>query len=434
MKRIFYILSFACFIAGSSLSLYAQRQSVPKAPAVPGVAVMNFTNNSGNKNLQHLSTSLPETISTALTQAEGIRVVERENIGKLLNEIELQQTGMFDEADMTKVGKFSKADVLIIGSIAGTEQNIVVTMKAVEVASGKVLDGRVVQASIDRIFDITGLSARSMAALISGKSVGYISVSTNPDNCDIYLDGIAIGKSPVVSYRVSSGKHTILAMKTDYIDADTTITVANDAQKKWEPTLASKALLNRSEMGVSFHWYVPLSKDIQSGFLGSVYYGKTYEHIYIGGAVNYSMLPNNQKIDTVFESSPIEKERRLIMSTLSGHLNITPFTSMRYFSPYGGIFGGLGFLFASYKYNNEWANEKNGAKQFIYYVGALAGINMLPYSKISLFAEGRFYYYPADITRYTFESQGLKGGLLYKKDTANLTGFSIGAGFKYYFD
>jgi curli biogenesis system outer membrane secretion channel CsgG len=57
---------------------------------VPTVAVMDFVNNTGSEGLAYLSNSLPEALSASLANMEEIRVVERVQLDRVLEEIELQ--------------------------------------------------------------------------------------------------------------------------------------------------------------------------------------------------------------------------------------------------------------------------------------------------------------------------------------------------------
>ncbi|MGL4368054.1 MAG: PEGA domain-containing protein, partial [Spirochaetota bacterium] len=373
-----------------ALSAQGKVKNEEKAPALPGVAVVNFTNNTGNSGLQHLSSSLPESVAGALAQITGIRLVERQNMGKVLNEVELQMSGMFDPDETVKIGKMAKADVLIIGSYAGSENNIILTIKAVEVATGKVIDGKVIQGSMSRIYDMASQASLSMAALIAGKNIGYISVSTNPDGCDIYLDGMLVGKSPVVSLKVAAGRHEVTAVKENYIEAETTLRVGVNATEKWMPTLPDKSLMNRTEWAIASYAFIPFSSDAQMGPLFAFSMGKTFERIYLGAELCGGWFYHSQDLSTAF--GDVTHKRRFIPVKAGLHLNFIPFLTWRYFSPYGGIFAEGGRYANDHQLDGEWTEDEKNAASYAYNLGAAFGFNLLPYSKISLFVECRAYW------------------------------------------
>lgn len=69
---------------------------------------------------------------------------------------------------------------------------------------------------------------------------GSISVSTNPQGVDIYLDGQYVGKSPKTISNVMQGKHTLLLKKDGYNDVSTTVSITADSQSSISKTLSQK--------------------------------------------------------------------------------------------------------------------------------------------------------------------------------------------------
>ncbi|WP_340818092.1 PEGA domain-containing protein [Methanolobus sp. WCC4] len=69
---------------------------------------------------------------------------------------------------------------------------------------------------------------------------GKVSVSTNPKNAEIYIDGQYKGISPMTISNVLQGKHTLLLKKEGYNDLSTTITVTPDSQSSISKTLSQK--------------------------------------------------------------------------------------------------------------------------------------------------------------------------------------------------
>ena len=369
-----------------------------------------------------------------MSRVGGIRILDRANLGKVLNEVALQQTGLF-EGDASKVGKLVKADILVVGSISGNERNITVTMKAIDVATGNVLDGKIIRGSGDKIIEMAASASSSMAAILTGKNIGSISVSTNPDGCEIYIDGNSAGKSPIVEYKVPAGSHTVTAVKEGFIDAETNINVLPNGREKWTPSLASKKNLNRLEIGFAVYWYSTFSSKIGNGVIYSPNIGQTFEHFYLGFNLGYSKVSHNQQVSTVFKPDPVTVDRKYDIYNASVHFRYIPFLEWRYFSPYAGIFLEGGTIGSTKKEKGEWEKESVGEKQNYYCVGATFGINMFPYAKLSIFGEGRVHYYPKDIKRGEYYMPGgFLGSMQIKESTANLSGMSFGAGAKYYFD
>jgi TolB-like protein len=429
LRSLAGILTTALLISAASAQ---QKGKQTARPAIPGVAVVNFTNNSGDASLLTLSSSIPEAISASISNTEGIRVLDRANLGKVLEEVALQQTGLF-EGDTSQVKKLIKADIIIAGSIGGSRNNLVITIKAVEVATGKILDGKVVSGKSNNIHDLVSLASLSMAAIISGKNIGFISVSTNPDAADVFIDGVAMGKSPIVDYKVAAGDHRITVTKANFIDAETSLWVEANGHAKWEPSLPSKAKLDRMEIGIVAYGFMPFSDKVQNGYIISPYIGQRFEHLYLGASMNIGYMHHDQTYNPVFN---YKQERDYLLTTAALHLNVIPFQSLRYFSPYLGGFVEAGWISASHKVSGDWKKEdydKDGS-QFLYGVGGTVGINLLPYSKVSIFAECNVHLYLSKIYRSEYGGGGIMGAPTLTQKQINLSGLSIGGGLKYYFD
>lgn len=87
--------------------------------------------------------SLGERLAT-LTEAElvkqGAEVVERREFARILEEHKLAFTQFADARKAAQAGKLVRADVVLVGSVLRRGERRAVTMKAVETASGRVLD------------------------------------------------------------------------------------------------------------------------------------------------------------------------------------------------------------------------------------------------------------------------------------------------------
>lgn len=395
------------------------------------VAVVNFTNHTGGKGLQYLTNSLPESISAGLAQAQGIRIVERGQIGAIISEIALSQTGLFDEQMVTGAGTLVKADVLILGSYSGNPENIVLTIKAVDIATGRVLDGRVVKAPLADLFDMANQAALSMAAVISGEALGILSVSTTPDGADVYVDGLLAGKAPLVDYKLAAGAHRLKAVKSGYLDAETELTIAKDARENWTPYLGESRVRNRSEIGLGVSYLKPFYKELDGAPLFTLFVGHTYNRLNISGEMGYAVIDHNQVIDTPF--GDITQERWYRYFSLTAHAAVIPFEISSYVTPYGGAFIGYTSL-TDFRTNKSRDNDREKlASQSLMHMGLKLGATIAPFAKIGIFLEGRYYYYPVKATREVFESQGLLGGLKSHDTEYSFNHITFGGGVKYFF-
>jgi len=79
------------------------------------VAILNFKNNSNDKSLDVLSKGLAEMLITDLSLFENIQILEREEIQKILKEMELSMLGIVDDSMALQIGKVYSAKYLLMG-------------------------------------------------------------------------------------------------------------------------------------------------------------------------------------------------------------------------------------------------------------------------------------------------------------------------------
>jgi TolB-like protein len=108
----------------------------------PTVAVLPFVNSAigqANAELAPLSKGIADLLITDLGMNSGIRVVERENIQRLLDEQRLAQDGRVDDATAARIGKLLGAKHMVTGSfITDRTGQMVITLKAIDSETGRI--------------------------------------------------------------------------------------------------------------------------------------------------------------------------------------------------------------------------------------------------------------------------------------------------------
>jgi TolB-like protein len=404
--------------------------SAPAMAAKKSVAVLNFTNY-GSKDIKFLSSAIPESVSTTLSENEDISVVERRNLGRVIDELSLEQTGLVDTKDVSRAGRLAKADVLILGSVSGDRNNVILTMKAVDVATGKVLDGKTVKASMADIFDKSSQAARTMAALISGKSIGRLSVSSTPSRAEVYIDGMSVGQTPIVEYKLTQGKHRVKVVKDGYIDFEASFKIDADEHMKFSPVLGESNFQNRTEIGFGVSFLQPVSDKFNGVPHYYILVGHTFERLIVSGELGFSQFDHSQTHFSTFDPN-LTLERWYNTFWFHGHLSYMPFPNWTKFTPYFGVMIGMINL-NDYKYNTNVKNDKEKVDdQTMFSFGGKVGANILPFGNVALFVEARYYFQPYKLNRIEYESD-LFGALSETQTKLYLHIFTIGGGVKYFF-
>lgn len=399
------------------------------APAVQNgekkkVAVLNFTNNTGSKGLDYLSTALADSVSSTLSQKKSFQLIERSQLGAILNQIEVEQTGLFDAEQLTETGKLAKAEILIIGNYSGSAGKLYVTVKAVETNSAKILESRSVAEPLDRIFDGTSQIALVISSVLSGEKLGSLTVSSNPDGCDVYIDGMLAGKSPLIEYKLPSGAHKVRVTRSNYIDNETNVTIRDGDNTEWNPTLARKELMNRFNLGFSVFYMLPMEDGLQGGPYFAIHIGQAYQYIMLGAELGYSRINADQNLSSPFGT--INKEGWFNYFNILGSIMAVPFPTWSYFSPYAGPY--IGYVRFSELHKVADENVKVGDGSNLFLLGGKVGVNLLQFAKVTVFIEGRYFYTWKESTRNVYTMPGLSGGLQTTLEDFNLNGWVLGGG------
>ena len=166
MTRMSRIASLVLVGAG----LVAPLGPVVAQSAKPTVAIMYFNNNVITKDARDydgLSKGLPDFLITEMSSNPAIRVVERDQVQKLLDEQKLVGAGQVDRESAVKVGKLLGAQHMIFGGfMADPKGNFRIDARAVNVETGAIEFTDRVQDRSDNVLALVGqLAGRLNAGL-----------------------------------------------------------------------------------------------------------------------------------------------------------------------------------------------------------------------------------------------------------------------------
>ncbi|MEO8624863.1 MAG: CsgG/HfaB family protein [bacterium] len=138
MTRIARFVSLAAAVAGLVAPLAAHAQKEGK----PTVAILYFNNGSfgpSAKDYDGLNKGIPDFLITEMSVNPNIRVIERDQVVKLLDEQKLASDGKIDQATAVKVGKLLGAQHMIFGGyMADTKGNFRIDARAVNVETSAI--------------------------------------------------------------------------------------------------------------------------------------------------------------------------------------------------------------------------------------------------------------------------------------------------------
>jgi hypothetical protein len=85
-------------------------------------------------------------IENAFVNVGKVRVVDRENIAKIVKEYEFQGSDLTDESTAVEIGKLSGADIIVIGSISSVGEIFYLNIKLISVETAEIIGSSIADA------------------------------------------------------------------------------------------------------------------------------------------------------------------------------------------------------------------------------------------------------------------------------------------------
>ena len=129
--------------------------------AIPALAVLDFTNVSGDASLGWLSSGIAETLTNDLRSALHLRIIDRMRVTEAV-----QRAG----ADLAALRKDLQIDLAIVGSFQSAGGRLRITARAVDVASGESLADSKADGPLDNVFDLQDRTVAQLAEAIASRT------------------------------------------------------------------------------------------------------------------------------------------------------------------------------------------------------------------------------------------------------------------------
>jgi TolB-like protein len=133
------------------------------------IAILPFANNMRRPEYDGIGSFESEALAAALARQDGIAVVERAQLQKVLRELKLGASGAIDNATAAQIGKLHGANYLLLGSYSIMGNKIQIVAKFVTTETGEVgaLPSQQVVGELKKLFNVTDQLAEKIKAAIS---------------------------------------------------------------------------------------------------------------------------------------------------------------------------------------------------------------------------------------------------------------------------
>lgn len=103
------------------------------------LAVVEFSNDTGETRFDNLKRGLAELLSTKLARRPELHLVERSQLDKAIKELGFSQSAFVDPSQAAKLGEMAGATVLLAGSIVKAGSQFAINMRLIDVTTGTVM-------------------------------------------------------------------------------------------------------------------------------------------------------------------------------------------------------------------------------------------------------------------------------------------------------
>lgn len=168
----FCLLAFIFIISGCT-EVRVQKieepliQQAPTAELPSPLAIFPFENNAitRNKEFEPLTGGLAAMLTTDLRHAApSLRIIERNRIKELLQEIDMSQSGYIDQATALRIGKILGAKSLVFGSFVVIGEQLRIDARVVNVETSETIFAESINGTSDQFMQ----SEKKLAAKIAG--------------------------------------------------------------------------------------------------------------------------------------------------------------------------------------------------------------------------------------------------------------------------
>ena len=151
------------FIAAVTSAAPPAAEPPPVVPGsqIPALAVLDFSNVSGDSSLAWLSSGIAETLTNDLRSVLHLRIIDRMRVTEAV-----QRVG----ADLGALRRELQIDLAVVGSFQCAGGRLRITARAVDVASGEALADSKADGPLDAVFDLQDRTVSQLAEAVGSRT------------------------------------------------------------------------------------------------------------------------------------------------------------------------------------------------------------------------------------------------------------------------
>ena len=134
------------------------------------IAIMDFGNTTGDKKLTKWGKDCAELLTLKLSMDDRFNLVERKEIDKILEEVQLNRSGYVNTKNAIKIGRMLGAQIMVLGILLDVNSHLRLDVHLVEPESGKIVKAEVVEGTSSNLKEME----RKLITIISNALIDVI--------------------------------------------------------------------------------------------------------------------------------------------------------------------------------------------------------------------------------------------------------------------
>ena len=130
LRRLAFLILFFVALIAAFLFIWkpwSNKKAIPSISDKPVIAVVPFTDNSGDENLQYLKKAIPLLIRSDLSQSQFLYVVLEDRILQAFKELDLLSATSFASEDLKGICSETRANYVLTGNYTSAGETIIIT-------------------------------------------------------------------------------------------------------------------------------------------------------------------------------------------------------------------------------------------------------------------------------------------------------------------
>ena len=179
--KLFAVIFGAIIIAAGAFAVYKYRGD--RTSTINSIAVLPFTNNSGNQDLEYISDGMPELLISSLSEIPDLQVKSRSSVYRFKGR----------DISARDAGRELGVDGIVTGTLTAREGNIVLYVELMDVATEQAIWSQAYDRPLGSLVslqnDISRDFASKLRSKLSGTEILSKRYSQDPEAYKLYLQG-----------------------------------------------------------------------------------------------------------------------------------------------------------------------------------------------------------------------------------------------------